>query len=225
MRSLRTLIFAVVAVWVVVRLAELGLPLLRPAPWTPAQLTALDGPATAATIAGVRDDPRWCRTVLKARRVPFTRVPDRVTGPGCGFAGSVRLDASLWMPRQPVVTCPVAVALSFWERGAVRPAAQAQGRRLTAIEHFGSYNCRSVAGTGRTSQHATANAIDIAGFRFAAGPPVSVRRDWGKGAGGVLLQQAHKGACQVFGTTLGPGYNAAHRDHLHLDMAKWAYCP
>lgn len=213
----------VLLAWSAVRLLEFA-PLLR-RPWTPAQLTALDGPATTATLAGVRDDPRWCRTVLTARRVGFTRVADRVTGPGCGFAGAVRLESSLWSPRRPVVTCPVAVALSFWEHDAVRPAAHKLGHRLTAIEHFGTYNCRPVAGTDRTSQHATANAIDIAGFRFADAPPISVRHDWGKGSGGDFLDRVHDSACDVFGTVLGPGYNAAHRDHLHLDMARWHYCP
>ena len=105
------------------------------------------------------------------------------------------------------------------------PAARAQGRRLTAIQHVGTYNCRAIAGTAQSSQHSTANAIDIAGFRFAAGRSVSVRRDWGEGRGGAFLAKSHDGACQVFGTTLGPGYNAAHRDHLHLDMARWRYCP
>ncbi len=218
-------VFAIIVLfaWSAVRLLEFA-PLLR-RPWTPAQLIAIDGPATAATLAGVRGDPRWSRTVLKARGVSFTRVADRVTGPGCGFTGAVRLDSPIWSPRRPVVTCPVAVALSFWEHDAVRPAARGQSIRVTAIEHFGTYNCRPVAGSDRTSQHATANAIDIAGFRFARGNDVSVRRDWGKGSGGVFLATIHDRACDVFGTVLGPGYNAAHRDHLHLDMARWRYCP
>jgi hypothetical protein len=36
------------------------------------------------------------------------------------------------------------------------------------------------------------------------------------------------GACRLFATVLSPDYNAAHRDHLHLDEAKrgamWRAC-
>ena len=34
-----------------------------------------------------------------------------------------------------------------------------------------------------------------------------------------FLRAAHAAACQRFGTTLGPESNAAHRNHLHVDMA------
>ncbi|NOT72355.1 MAG: extensin family protein [Hyphomicrobium sp.] len=34
-----------------------------------------------------------------------------------------------------------------------------------------------------------------------------------------FLHAAHTAACQIFGTTLGPEANAAHRNHFHVDMA------
>lgn len=34
-----------------------------------------------------------------------------------------------------------------------------------------------------------------------------------------FLRQAHNGACRVFGTTLGPEANDAHRNHFHIDLA------
>jgi len=207
---------ALVLAWCAVRILELIGPLTRP--WTPADLTRLDGPAVAWQLAGVSADPRWCRAVLAAREVRFTPMPDRVTGPGCGFKGAVRLDAPVWSPRQPVVTCPLAVALDLWQHGALRPAAG--DRRLTTIEHYGTYSCRAVAGSARQSQHATANAIDIAGFGFASGPPIRVR-----GPADPFLDRVRGDACKLFGTVLGPGYNAAHRDHYHLDMANRHYCP
>ena len=42
-----------------------------------------------------------------------------------------------------------------------------------------------------------------------------------------FLRRLHKGACDVFGTVLGPEANAAHRDHFHLDLVhrrNSAYC-
>ncbi len=35
---------------------------------------------------------------------------------------------------------------------------------------------------------------------------------------GYFLRAAHKAACKVFGTTLGPEANNAHRNHFHVDM-------
>ncbi|MEQ1640475.1 MAG: extensin family protein, partial [Novosphingobium sp.] len=34
----------------------------------------------------------------------------------------------------------------------------------------------------------------------------------------------HISACKRFGTVLGPAYNAAHKDHLHLELSGRAYC-
>jgi hypothetical protein len=48
-----------------------------------------------------------------------------------------------------------------------------------------------------------------------------------KGAEAQFLRRLHKGACDVFGTVLGPEANAAHRDHFHLDLLhrrNSAYC-
>jgi hypothetical protein len=32
------------------------------------------------------------------------------------------------------------------------------------------------------------------------------------------------GACLFFDGVLSPDYNAAHRDHLHLDRGRYRYC-
>ena len=37
---------------------------------------------------------------------------------------------------------------------------------------------------------------------------------------GRFLREAHDAACRIFGTTLGPEANEAHRNHLHVDMAE-----
>ena len=43
-----------------------------------------------------------------------------------------------------------------------------------------------------------------------------------------FLREAHASACRIFGTTLGPETNLAHKNHFHLDMAERAsgknYC-
>ncbi|MFY9319919.1 extensin family protein, partial [Lentibacter algarum] len=52
-------------------------------------------------------------------------------------------------------------------------------------------------------------------------------RDYGKGKGGKAIRAAHKAACGPFGTTLGPGSDGYHEDHLHFDTARYSggpYC-
>mgnify|MGYP003632355300 CR=1 FL=1 len=104
------------------------------------------------------------------------------------------------------------------------PRSSTSGRR--------SYSCRRVYGReeGRWSEHATADAVDVAGFRLEDGTQVSVLRDWDDGGPkSAFLREVRNGACDLFATVLSPDYNAAHRDHLHLDQAErgekgWRMC-
>jgi hypothetical protein len=127
-----------------------------------------------------------------------------------------------------LATCPVAVAFAMFEHQALQPAAQASfGQAVAQVDHLGSFACRNVYGRseGRLSQHATANALDIAGFRLADGRRISVLKDWpGNSANARFLRQVRDGACKHFNTVLGPEYNAAHRNHFHLDMGRWSVC-
>ncbi|MET0248315.1 MAG: extensin family protein, partial [Sphingobium sp.] len=84
-------------------------------------------------------------------------------------------------------------------------------------------SCRRLYGRseGDFSEHATANAIDIAAFTLADGRRISVVTDWtGEGKDAAFLRAVRDGACDLFSTVLSPDYNAAHRDHLHLDQAE-----
>ena len=105
----------------------------------------------------------------------------------------------------------------------VQPAALRRfGHRVVRLAHYGSYSCRRMygRGTGLWSEHATADAIDVAGFRLDDGTRTAVARDWrGDRAKAAFLHDVRDGACRLFATTLSPDYNAAHRDHLHLDQA------
>lgn len=197
-------------------------------PWTPLRADDPVGWATRAKLARLSADPAACRAWLAQAGVAFTPVPDRETAPNCGFSGAVRLsDPGIRLrPGDLVLSCPAAAALTLWVRQSVEPAAARQlGTPVTALVNYGSYSCRPIAGSDRTSEHATANAIDIAGFRLKDGREISVRTDWVKpDASGAFLRDVAQGACGVFGTVLGPGYNAAHADHLHLDMGNWNFC-
>lgn len=196
-------------------------------PWTPLVLGAPIGWSTGLKLRALENDPALCRRLLADAGVMVESVPDRTTGDSCGFRDAVRL-ADPGVPLLPgpvVLTCPMAAALTIWTREVVKPAVQAQlGGPATAIVHYGSYNCRDIDGSGRRSQHATANAIDIAGIRTASRRAV-VQRDWAAAdEAGAVLRDVHDGACKLFAVTLGPDYNAAHADHLHLDLGSGMAC-
>ncbi|MDP6944523.1 MAG: extensin family protein, partial [Myxococcota bacterium] len=97
---------------------------------------------------------------------------------------------------------------------------------VTDIVHLGVYNCRVISGTSTLSQHAFANAIDIAGFQLDTGAYWTVFDDWEDGvadplteSGDWLLWFANELYVQwIFNIILTPEYNAAHDDHFHCDL-------
>jgi hypothetical protein len=176
---------------------------------------------------------RQCLSELGAQRASFTPLPDQYFAPGCSNVGTVRLSslrsdsASLALSNLGPVTCTAATSFAGWARfGVDRAAEQILGSRVARIETFGSYNCRNVAGTARRSGHATANAIDISAFVLADGRRISVLDDWNGGtpAERRFLRIVHESACKRFGTVLGPDYNSAHADHLHLEADDAHFC-
>lgn len=175
-----------------------------------------------------RPDERACLANLGRSDATFTPLPNQYYGTGCSTLNAVRLnylrsdDARLQLTNLGPVTCPLANALSGWARfGVDRAARQILGSALVRIETMGSYSCRTVAGTSRMSAHATANAIDVGGFLLADGRRITVLRDWNSSSSQVraFLRTVRDSGCKRFGTILSPEYNAAHRDHLHLEVS------
>ena len=207
-------------------------------PWSPLDLGEPIGLSTGRKLAALGSDFGQCRALLDRAGVRYTTLPVRREGAHCGYADGVRFTAGGarrvgFAPATLGIACPVAAALAMWEWNVVQPAAQRHfGQRVTKIDHFGSFNCRRIYGrdSGTWSEHATADAIDIAGFRLADGTRITVVGDWrDTGERSAFLREVRDGACTLFATTLSPDYNAAHRDHLHLDQANrgtlgWRAC-
>jgi hypothetical protein len=195
-------------------------------PWTPLDLTKPVGAFTGRKLAAVHGAD--CRTLLARAGIDFTALPALRQDGECGYDDAVRLAPSgaaaiAFRPAGLGTSCPVAAGLALWEWHVVQPAALARfGRRVIAIDHFGSYSCRRMYGrrNGLWSEHARANALDVAGFRLEDGMRISVAADWNDhGAKGRFLHDVRDGACHLFSTVLSPDYNQAHRNHLHLDEA------
>ena len=228
MRALIILAVLIAGAWQFVRHLERARP--QDLPWTPLDLTAPVGAMTAVKLRWLRNDPAMCRDALARAGIGFTPVPDRRVSDDCGYTDAVTLDRTRigYAPTPVTITCPLAAALILWERQVAAPAARRHfGRELARVQHYGIYSCRRLYGneSGPYSEHATANAIDLAAFTLDDGRQISVLRDWDDaGAAGAFLRDLRDGACDVFGTMLGPDYNAAHRDHFHVDMRGWKSC-
>jgi hypothetical protein len=198
-------------------------------PWAPLSIADPPNLLTRYKLGRLSSDAAACRATLDEAQMRYTPLPDRRTGAGCGFDNAVRIEQTSARIGEPfALSCRSAVALALWERYELQPAAQRHfGSTVARLEHFGSYACRNVYGRDddRRSQHATADALDVAGFVLANGHRIRVRSEWGSGdRDAAFLRDVHAGACRFFDAVLGPEYNAAHRDHLHLDRGAFRVC-
>ncbi len=208
-------------------------------PWTELDLNDPVGRFTGMKLASLTRDTPQCRALLQSAKLAEISVALRAAAePQCRFSDAVRIrperDKSIdYAPAGLVTSCPVAAALALWERDVVQPAAQRHfGKPVRQIEHGGSFSCRRLYGRleGPFSEHATADAIDISGFRIEGGQRISILRDWRNAeTEAAFLHEVRDGACDLFSTVLSPDYNAAHSDHLHFDLAErgtagWRLC-
>lgn len=165
----------------------------------------------------------------------YTALDDRYMGQGCSLLSSVQLSslasdgANLGVSNLGPVTCEVSQVFSGWARyGVDRAARQILGSPVRTIETMGSYSCRNVAGTDRRSGHATGMAIDVSGFVLEDGRRITVKGGWfgGTAQEQQFLRTVQQSACKRFATVLGPAYNSAHNDHLHVEgvIASKSYC-
>lgn len=232
MHGLRHGVRLLVGIVVVATLALLlwGLSRQRPqdVPWAPLDLGQPVGMSTGRKLTALTQDREQCMALLDRAGIRYNPLPTRRDGAQCGYDDAVRFadggaQAIAYRPASLGVSCPVAASLALWEWNGVQSAArELLGSDVVRIDHLGSYNCRRISGrsTGDWSEHARANAVDIAGFGLRDGRRISVLRDWSdSGAKGQFLRRVRDSACELFATTLSPDYNAAHADHLHLDQA------
>jgi hypothetical protein len=191
--------------------------------------------ARAAPSAPLPDSKafRQCTADLASAGVRFEALPNQQRGGGCQIIDAVRLlDIGTPTANLGAMTCELAARFAAWTRYAVRPAGRLHlGSEVVRIETFGTYACRDMRGAGGTisgklSEHAHANAIDVSAFVLADGRRISVEKDWREdGPAARFLHAIHESACKRFRTVLSPDYNAAHRDHFHFDLGgKGAYC-
>ncbi|MGE0628092.1 MAG: extensin family protein [Hyphomicrobiaceae bacterium] len=215
--------------WIILRE---GIP---PARFSPVPLLTLDRPPgflVDLQLAGLKRDPEACRRVLREPWISASPLPPDPVRDGCGLPNGVRVSqaggARISIGR---VSCETAAALALWIGHGVQPAAvEHLGHRVASVRHYGTYACRGIRSGNPLlkdfkSEHATANAIDIAAFTLTNGQTISVSRNWkGDSREARFMRAAHASACGVFRVTLGPDANALHQDHFHLDRGWLIRC-
>ncbi len=221
-------------------IAGLAILALRQGYLTTRTLTALAPLDLAATdsyfldwrLAALKRDRDLCRRVVKQPHAEAVEISDFINAEGCGWNNGLRLTSAAGV-RMPIdkITCELTAALSLWLAHEVQPRALALlGERIAAIEHRGGYACRNIRGSPAfaswRSQHASANALDIATFVLANGRRIAVLKHWPDAASaeGQFLREIHGRACRYFRVAIGPNYNAAHRDHFHYDRGSLSAC-
>ena len=142
----------------------------------------------------------------------------------------LRGPASIAYNAAPLVTCSMALALASFERILQSEAVAIFGSPIARIDQLGTYNCREMAAyPGWVSEHSYANAIDIGSFALKNGKTIDVLRDFDVGPappkkpGAAFLRLVSRRANDedVFSHVLTPFFDAHHKNHFHLDLARY----
>ena len=203
-----------------------------PPNWIPWHAPVLDAPATQFAhfqLNRLKFNSEMCLGALRAAaELSFVSLPDRKIGDDCGHKNVVRIEsAPIAHNSEPSATCALAAALYWWEQDLKQQALEIFNVPLARIDHVGKFFCRNVnsEASGRRSQHATANAIDISGFVLADGRRITIASVWNSsGPAAEFVQTARNRACRYFNGVLSPDYNKLHADHLHLDFGPYLIC-
>ena len=171
--------------------------------------------------------PAACQELLDAQHATYSFTSPVAEG-DCAIPLPVRLRSlaigadDVPFSGKPVLDCRLAVRLADWIGNVVAPLARHHlGSGLAAIETGPGYVCRNRnnEAAGKLSEHAKGNALDIFAFALSDGRRVAVRpADLPVPAVAAFLAAVRTTACGYFLTVLGPGSDAAHAEHLHLDL-------
>ncbi len=140
---------------------------------------------------------------------------------GCGLKDGVRVTSvsGVRLSQAITVDCATAKALNTWVREVAQPV---YGGDIVELKIAAHYICRPRNNKkgAKISEHGRGKAVDIGGFVLDSGKVLTVAGNYNK-----TMRKAHKGACGIFGTTLGPGSDGYHEDHLHFDTADYRSGP
>lgn len=195
-------------------------PAAAPQPQQQSTPAPPSGPSEAAAPA-----PSGCLARLAALGTVVEPAQPPSTAEACLIVEPVRLSAlrdaagELRFPERPLIACAQAERLALFARDVAAPLARGLlNRPLVAIGTGPGYECRPrnrVAGA-KMSAHGRGLAVDIGWLELEGHRRLVIGSAMGEGEA-RLVAALRKAACGWFTTVLGPGSDAAHHDHLHLD--------
>ncbi|QWA12387.1 extensin family protein [Sodalis ligni] len=201
-------------------------------PFAPVSVTDPPTLITRFKLRSLARDPSACLAILAqaraAGRIDFTA--ERTTTGACPLVSPVRVRSfgPVALSSSFLASCPLALSSAMFVAQSALPRAETDlGSPLARIDHLGSYACRNIYSRpdARLSEHAGADALDVAGFRLANGKEITVLRQWRRDdAEGGYLHSVFSQSCGFFGNSLGPDYNSAHAGHFHFGMRGFGIC-
>jgi hypothetical protein len=193
------------------------------------------GTAKAVCVPQGAVDPSSCRDDLDARGLIWEPAVHQVESPDgfpqllCEIEDPVVLHSPvgdlLMVYKGDGSESPVKVSCELARR--IDDMAEIlSGMDAVQFEHWGTYNCRVIAGTENLSVHGLGSAIDLVGFTLSDDTvytvldhweidipgPVTPGGQWLKTLADTLWDM------MVFNIILTPNHNAAHADHFHVDL-------
>jgi len=204
-------------------------PLPRPRPpdlHGPKEPTHEDGKGEAAEKSG-RDEA--CLERLKAAGFTFEPATQHTaSNSACVIETPVKLmavpvasrGANVRLPEEPMLACRFAERVGHFLGELVAPVIAGRlSFELKGVRTGPGFECRNRnrAANGHLSAHALGLAVDVAAFELANGKLLPIKPD-GDSRGQAAVTAIRTAACGWFTTVLGPGSDAAHTDHMHLDI-------
>lgn len=152
--------------------------------------------------------------------------------PTCGAHDAVilkKLPTGITLRPPALLTCSMALGLAHFTPRLQELADEQLGAQVKTIQHVGTYNCRKMVRFDLVSEHSYGNAIDVGELTLTDGRRVNVKKDFGKldeeprtdtsrflrKLGNVAFDEDY------FSVSLGPYWDALHRDHFHFDQARY----
>lgn len=191
-----------------------------PPPTPPERPAELSGPAGRALEVAAPDDAA-CRVRLKRLGVAFEPLSPISEGQ-CSAPLPLRVTAladGVKLPQGATLTCRMAEGLARWASEVQIEADRALRHPLAGLEIGGSYVCRGQNHDleAKLSEHAFADAVDVMAFSLAGRAAIPVKAMPAGSAEAEFLGRVRAKACGFFRTVLGPGSDAEHANHFHLD--------
>lgn len=187
-------------------------------------------PGPPAPLADCEARLREAGVTFKPARIGTSREIDGI--PRCGAKQVVRVrrgPGAIKYSSSPLLTCTMVLALADFERVAQEEAERAFGSRIVGIDQLGTFNCREMALYDLVSEHSYANGLDLRRFTLANGAVVDVLKHFRpdeaeptdaksrflRTLANRLFDEA------VFSVVVTPFFDSAHRNHIHVDLARY----